>query len=83
MAYRESATPSRALTHTIEEIDAVLRRGLSPITDNRDALVALGFEPAYPQIRTGYDSTIWERSVEYGTNTAGYRTLARQRAFLA
>jgi hypothetical protein len=37
---------------------------MSPLTDNRNALLALGFERAYPQVPQGYDSTIWERSVE-------------------
>ena len=73
---------NRALTHTAEEIAALLRRGLSPITDNREALLELGFERAYPQIRSGYDATIWERAIEHRSATDGRRVLARERAFL-
>jgi hypothetical protein len=71
-----------AIVHSVDGIELLLRRGLSPITDNRDALLALGFARTYPQIARGYESTIWERSVEYSRATYGRRALARQRAFL-
>lgn len=71
-----------ALVHSAEGFQSLLRRGLSPITDNRDALVALGCARAYPQTSGGYESTIWERSVEHSRPSAGYRMLARERALL-
>ncbi|MDB5069092.1 MAG: hypothetical protein JWM87_203 [Candidatus Eremiobacteraeota bacterium] len=72
-----------SMVHSPEAIQAMLRRGLAPITDNRHALVALGFERAYPQVARGRDSTIWERSIELPCRTAnGSRLLARERAFL-
>ncbi len=71
-----------ALVHSVDAIELLLRRGMSPITDNCEALVALGFARAYPQISRGYESTIWERSVEYSSAAYGHRKLARERAFL-
>jgi hypothetical protein len=72
-----------AIVHTLPAIETMLRMGLTPITDNPDALAELGFERAYPQMRTGYDSTIWERSIDVGRrNRDGLRMLARERAFL-
>jgi hypothetical protein len=71
------------IVHTAGAMSDILRRGLAPITDNERALVDLGFERAYPQVRRGYDATIWERSIEYGTRPNGQRVMARQRAFLA
>jgi hypothetical protein len=70
------------IVHVAEELVALLRRGMSPVTDSRDALLELGFERAYPQVSTGYESTIWERSVEHHRRTDGIRVLARERAFL-
>jgi hypothetical protein len=61
---------------------ALLSRGLSPITDNRNALLELGFERAYPHIRGGYESTVWERSIERRRKHDGYRVLVRERAYL-
>jgi hypothetical protein len=72
----------KTTVHHAEELAALLCRGLSPITDNRDALLALGFERAYPQIRGGYESTIWERSVERRRRPDGQRACARERAYL-
>ncbi len=73
----------RAIVHTIADIDDLLRRGLTPITDNRSALVELGFERAYPHVVHGYDSTIWERAINAETRSRdGKRMLVRQRAFL-
>ena len=72
-----------SMVHTPEAIQAMLQRGLAPITDNRDALLALGFERAYPQVARGRDSTIWERSIELPRRgAAGSRLLARERAYL-
>lgn len=79
----KSRRASRAIVHSVDEIELLLRRGLSPITDNCDALLALGFARAYPQISRGYESTIWERAVEYSRAADyGRRVLARERAFL-
>lgn len=63
----------------------LLARGLAPITDNRDALLELGFERSYPQVTKGHESTVWERTIDHGyRNSAGgvRRVMARQRAFL-
>jgi hypothetical protein len=68
--------------HSPAAIADLLRRGLTPITDNKSALVELGFARAYPHVRVGYEATVWERSVEQGRLPNGYRVLARQRAFL-
>ncbi len=70
------------IVHSPQEVIALLRRGLSPITDNRDALLMLGFERAYPQVHQGHDATIWERSIEAQCRADGYRVLARERAYL-
>ena len=69
-------------THSMDAITLLLNRGLSPTTDNRDALLALGFVRAYPHVSRGYESTIWERSVERSRTADGHRRLARERAFL-
>jgi hypothetical protein len=68
--------------HSAAAIVNLLRRGLTPITDNESALVELGFARAYPQVRRGYEATVWERSIDHGRRPDGYRVLARQRAFL-
>jgi hypothetical protein len=70
------------VAHVPEELLALLRRGLSPLTDNRNALLALGFERAYPQVPHGYESTIWERSIEHHRRPDGLHVLARERAYL-
>ena len=72
----------KLIAQSPDELSAILRRGLSPLTDNRDALVALGFERAYPQARTGRDATIWERTINLHCRPDGHRVLARERAFL-
>jgi hypothetical protein len=69
------------VAQSVEDLIAILRRGLSPLTDNQDALLALGFERAYPQARKGYDATIWERSTDR-RRPDGFRVIARERAFL-
>jgi hypothetical protein len=71
------------IVHSAAAIQDLLRRGLTPTTDNWDALIDLGFERAYPQFRTGYESTIWERSIVLEVRARnGDRMLGRQRAFL-
>ena len=72
----------KIVVSAVEELAELLLRGLSPITDNRDALLALGFERAYPQILRGYESTIWERSIDHRRRHDGHRVCARERAFL-
>ena len=72
-----------AMVHTAEQLASLLRRGLSPITDNPCALRELGFERAYPQVRSGFDATIWERSIDLPVATDGRRRMARERAYLA
>jgi hypothetical protein len=69
------------VAQSVEELIAILRRGLSPLTGNQDALQALGFERAYPQARKGYDATIWERTINR-CRPDGIRVFARERAFL-
>jgi len=71
-----------ATVNSIEAIQAMLRRGLTPITENHEALLALGFVPAYPQIRAGYESTIWERAVDLPVAADGRRRMVRERAYL-
>jgi hypothetical protein len=70
------------IVQSADDLAAILRRGLSPLTDNRDALLALGFERAYPQARRGRDATIWERTIDHHCRPDGLRVLARERAFL-
>lgn len=73
------------LCHTQEEIERLAFRLPCVPTDNRDALVALGFERMYPQAMSGYDSHLWARSVDAGYNSdggIGRRKLIVQRAFL-
>lgn len=71
------------IVHSVADILAMLHRGLTPITDNRDALIGLGFERAYPHVRGGYDSKIWERSVTVAPmHRDGLRRIVRERAFL-
>jgi hypothetical protein len=82
----ESEQTGRLMTtivHSAAAIQAMLTRGLTPTTDNRDALIDLGFQRAYPQFRAGYESTIWERSIVLEIRARnGERMLGRQRAFL-
>jgi hypothetical protein len=73
------------LCHSPEEIErAALRLPCVP-TDNRNALVTLGFERMYPQATSGYDSHLWVRAIdsEYSSGASGSRRkLVVQRAFL-
>jgi hypothetical protein len=76
---------TNARVHTTAEIEQMLMLGLSPITDNADALYQLGFERAYPQARSGYDATIFERAIDQGyrqTSSGLRRVMVCQRAFL-
>lgn len=71
-----------SIVHSLPAIEHMLRLGLTPITDNSDALAKLGFQRAYPQIKSGYESMIWERNIERGRLTPdGHRMLVRERAF--
>ncbi len=71
-----------SIVHTLPALEHMLRRGLTPVTDNCAALAHLGFERAYPQIKSGYESTIWERSIDRGRlDSNGHRMLVRERAF--
>ena len=69
--------------HSLEAIEALLRRGATPKTDNRDALIALGFVRSSPSANGGYDETIWERSVDRAERSiSGHRVMVRERAIL-
>ena len=71
------------IAHSPSEIEAILRRGFTPKTDNEDALLELGFERASPASRDDYDSTLWERSSEHPQRSSGgTRMLVRERAVL-
>jgi hypothetical protein len=61
----------KSLAHTTSDIQNMLHKGWVPITDNADALANLGFQRAYPHIRKGYDSTIWERTLTLGATVTG------------
>jgi hypothetical protein len=72
-----------AIVHTSDDIRELLRRGLTPITDNPDALAELGFERAFPEHERDFESTIWERRIDVGQRTHdGAKLLVRERAFL-
>jgi len=71
-----------AIVHSAAEIAALLQLGLTPITDNAEALAQLGFERAYPHLDAGYESTVWERSSPQARRSSGERVTARERAFL-
>jgi hypothetical protein len=50
--------------HTRPEIERQLRQRIVPCTDNREALVELGFMPAYPQLAHDvYYGALWTRTV--------------------
>jgi hypothetical protein len=68
-----------------EAIEAMLARGLSPVTDNIDALIELGFTRSYPTARSGYDQALWERSIDLvlrSMRAGSRRVTVCQRAFL-
>jgi hypothetical protein len=76
---------TNAMVHSPEEIQRLLSIGLSPITDNPDALYELGFQRSYPQARSGYESTVYERSVDRGyreTDRGLRRVMVCERAYL-
>ena len=68
-----------------KEIERAAPRVFCVPTDNRDALIALGFERMYPQAATGHESRLWVRSVDSGYcsgTTRNGRKLIVQRAYL-
>jgi hypothetical protein len=72
--------------HTAAEIERLLAIGLAPITDNAEALYELGFCRSYPQAKSGYESTVFERSIDRGyrqTQGGLRRVMVCQRAVLA
>jgi hypothetical protein len=71
-----------ALCHTREEIERLASRLPCVPTDNREALLALGFERMYPQAASGYDSHLWMRSVDAGDSAVIGKRRIVQRAFL-
>lgn len=76
---------THATVHTSADIEKMLALGLSPITDNVDALIDLGFSQSFPSARRGgYEASIYERSVDHGyrTSARGSRRVKSQRAFL-
>jgi len=71
--------------HECEDIEWAAVRFSCVRTDNRDALIALGFQPMYPNAGSEYEKHIWARSVDCQPKTASanhlrYRII--QRAFL-
>jgi len=73
-----------ALFHSREEIERALLRLHCVPSDNREALLALGFEPMYPHVTKGYKSRLWARAIDsgYGSSLSNGRKLVIQRAFL-
>ena len=70
------------LVHSVSEIQDLLRRGLTPITDNRAGLIELGFAPVRADELHSLDE-MWERSADHPQRAAnGQRMLVRQRAVL-
>lgn len=78
---------SKSTVHTRAEIERQLRMRQTPRTDNRNALLDLGFTPAYPHLaRDMYYGAIWTRAIDAhdgsiarrGSHT---RTLVMERAF--
>ena len=67
------------VVHTIEDIGRELSHGRIPVTDNVDALVALGFSPDRPQDAR---DTTWSRAVESADVRGGYRHQIIERAEL-
>ncbi len=71
---------THATVHTSADIERMLSLGLSPITDNAQALMELGFERCHPQAKVGgYEASIYERPVVEERNARRPRP---QRAFL-
>ena len=68
--------------HSAEEIERAANRLPCVPTDNEAALIALGFEPMYPQENSGYYSHLWSRVVDARVAPNGQRSLIIQRAYL-
>ena len=74
-----------ATVHHAEEIVRLLVQGLSPITDNRDALLEQGFERLHPCATAKCERSIWERLVArkyHDARSYHHRVFVRERAFL-
>ena len=77
----------KTIAHTRFDIERLLRLRLTPRTDNRKALIELGFTPAYPHLATdAYYGGLWTRAIDAhdGSRTsrgAHTRTLVVERAF--
>jgi hypothetical protein len=73
--------------HTRAEIERQLRHRVVPRTDNRNALLELGFTPAYPHLaHDAYYGALWMRAIDaHADSSAGRRldarTLVIERAF--
>ena len=76
---RSTRIRTTKLAHTIEEIQRELAHGHIPVTDNIDALVALGFSRNRPQ--DPHDTT-WSRAVESADLRGGYKHQVIERAEL-
>ncbi|MDE2571523.1 MAG: hypothetical protein KGM44_03255 [bacterium] len=63
------------IVHDPEGIQRMLRHGLAPVTDNRQALMALGFAAKYPNGRDAYERGIWSRSVDHGYRSSDFRRM--------
>ncbi len=80
-------TGSYTTAHTRPEIERQLRHRRVPRTDNREALIELGFTPAYPQLALhAYYGALWTRAVdspqESGPRSRSQpKTLVVERAF--
>ncbi len=84
---RSKLEDDRMTIHTRAEIERQLRLRLVPCTDNRDALIELGFTPAYPQLaRDAYYGALWMRAIDAHKDSTAERrsdakTLVIERAF--
>jgi hypothetical protein len=78
---------SKTTVHTRPEIERQLRLRQTPRTDNRNALIELGFTPAYPHLaRDVYYGAIWTRAMDAHDGAvagrgAHSRALVMERAF--
>jgi hypothetical protein len=67
--------------HSAEAIEALLRRGLIPKTDNIEALRKLGFTPV--DASDGSGAAVWERARDHASPASdGSRMMVRERAIL-
>ena len=67
------------IVHTAEDIARELSHGRIPVTDNVDALVALGFSRDRPQVAS---DPMWSRAVESADVRGGYKHQVIERAEL-